>query len=480
MKFFKRYFNIISFTLLIFVVILFLQNLKYIPDFDLDNKKDRYLGRLLLNYNIAKNIETLNTDPVKYEKKILDDLAIIPKKLPEDSRENYAKSIKLKIELAKKGMQLANEDFKGNYFEIMKIDNIIRLIDLVQFARNDEGYISPLDEYGSELEEVYGLSKLDYDFTAPENKDVLINQFAQDIECYIDYNYIRAMFDVLHKEIKDKLILSENTCKNFAGVYMLFSQQGLIRKNNFHLIFLAFAFILTVLKDKKYNAPKLDYTMNTSLFTMTNKYIREFLCLAFITVILPVGLLLAANLGGEGFSFKAPVLTIPEDYELSDTKTLGANAQEGFERIAGYDVIDYSTFFADDTTYAAGRSDVLIMSYRPQIQEYKTVFIKAVVLDLLRILLVAVAVAFIASVFNKRWVVLLFTTALAILFLNAYNLNSIFNPFSWPVSTFIVKGARVLRDGRLTFNRAMIILSSYTVVIYLLNLLLLKKKKALI
>ena len=137
MKFFKRYFNIISFTLLIFVVILFLQNLKYIPDFDLDNKKDRYLGRLLLNYNIAKNIETLNTDPVKYEKKILDDLAIIPKSLPEDGRENYAKSIKLKIELAKKGMQLANEDFKGNYFEIMKIDNTIRLIDLVQFARDD-------------------------------------------------------------------------------------------------------------------------------------------------------------------------------------------------------------------------------------------------------------------------------------------------------------------------------------------------------
>lgn len=480
MKFFKRYFNIISFTLLIFVVILFLQNLKYIPDFDLDNKKDRYLGRLLLNYNIAKEIETFNTDPVKYEKKILDRLAIIPKNLPEDSRENYAKSIKLKIELAKKGMQLANEDFKDNYFEIMKIDNTIRLIDLVQFARNDEGYISPLDEYGSELEEVYGLSKLDYDFTAPENKDVLINQFAQDIECYIDYNYIRAMFDVLHKEIKDKLILSENTCKNFAGFYMLFSQQDLIRRNNFHLIFLAFAFIITVLKDKKYNAPKLNYTMDTSLFTMTNKYIREFLCLAFITVILPVGLLLAANLGGEGFSFKAPVLTIPEDYELSDTKSLGAKAQEGFERITGYDVVDYSTFFADDTTFAAGRSDVLIMSYRPQIQEYKTVFIKAVVLDLLRILLVAVAVAFIASVFNKRWVVLLLTTALAILFLNAYNLNSIFDPFSWPVSTSIVQGARVLKDGRLSFNRAMIILSSYTVVIYLLNLLVLKKKKALI
>lgn len=69
MKFFKRYFNIISFTLLIFVVILFLQNLKYIPDFDLDDKKDTYLGRFLLNYNIAKDIETLNTDPVKYEKK---------------------------------------------------------------------------------------------------------------------------------------------------------------------------------------------------------------------------------------------------------------------------------------------------------------------------------------------------------------------------------------------------------------------------
>ena len=69
MKFFKRYFNIISFTLLIFVVILFLQNLKYIPDFDIDDKKDRYLGRLLLNYDIAKDIETLNTDPVKYEKK---------------------------------------------------------------------------------------------------------------------------------------------------------------------------------------------------------------------------------------------------------------------------------------------------------------------------------------------------------------------------------------------------------------------------
>ena len=335
-------------------------------------------------------------------------------------------------------------------------------------------------EYGSELEEVYGLSKLDYDFTAPENKDVLINQLAQDMECYIDYNYIRAMFDVLHKEIKDKLILSENICKNFAGVYMLFSQQDLIRKNNFHLIFLAFAFIITVLKDKKYNAPKLNYTMNTSLFTMTNKYIREFLCLAFITVILPVSLLLAANLGGKGFSFKAPVLTIPEDYELSDTKSLGAKAQEGAERIIGFDVIDYATFFADDTTYAAGRSDVLIMSYKPQIQEYKTIFIKAVVLDLLRILLVAVAVAFIASVFNKRWVVLLFTTALAILFLNAYNLNSIFDPFSWPVSTFIVKGACVLRDGRLTFNRAMIILSSYTVVIYLLNLLVLKKKKALV
>lgn len=57
-----------------------MQNLKYIPDFDLNDKKDTYLGRLLLNYNIAKNIETLNTDPVKYEKKILDDLAIIPKK----------------------------------------------------------------------------------------------------------------------------------------------------------------------------------------------------------------------------------------------------------------------------------------------------------------------------------------------------------------------------------------------------------------
>lgn len=480
MKFFKRYFNIISFTLLIFVVILFLQNLKYIPDFDLDDKKDTYLGRFLLNYNIAKNIETLNTDPVKYEKKILDDLAIIPKSLPEDKRENYAKSIKLKIELAKKGMQLANEDFKGNYFEIMKIDNTIRLIDLVQFARDDEGYISPLDEYGSELEEVYGLSKLDYDFTAPENKDLLINQLAQDMECYIDYNYIRAMFDVLHKEIKDKLVLSEITYKNFAGVYMLFSQQDLIRKNNFHLIFLAFAFIITVLKDKKYNAPKLNYTMNTSLFTMTNKYIREFLCLAFITVILPVSLLLAANLGGKGFSFKAPVLTIPEDYELSDTKSLGANAKEGAERITGYDVIDYATFFADDTTYAAGRSDVLIMSYKPQIQEYKTIFIKAVVLDLLRILLVAVAVAFIASVFNKRWVVLLFTTALAILFLNAYNLNSIFDPFSWPVSTSIVKGVRVLKGGRLSFNRAMTILSSYTVVIYLLNLLVLKKKKALV
>lgn len=480
MKFFKRYFNIISLTLLIFVVILFLQDIKYLQNFDLDNKKARYLGRLLLNYNINNKIETLNTDPDKYREDILNYLAIIPKSLPEDKRENYAKSIKLKKELAKKGMKLANEDFKGNYFEIMKIDNIIRLIDLVQFARDDEGYISPLDEYGSELEEVYGLSKLDYDFTAPENEDILINQLAQDKECFIDYNYIRAMFDVLHIEIKEKMILSEDGNKNFAGVYMLFSQQDLIRKNNFHLIFLAFAFIITVLKDKKYNAPKLDYTMNTSLFTMTNKYIREFLCLAFITVILPVGLLLAANLGGKGFSFKAPVLTIPENYELSDTKSLGAWAQEGFERITGYDVVDYSTFFADDTTYAAGRSDVLIMSYRPQIQEYKTVFIKAVVLDLLRILLVAVAVAFIASVFNKRWVVLLLTTALAILFLNAYNLNSIFDPFSWPVSTSIVKGARVLKDGRLSFNRAMIILSSYTVVIYLLNLLVLKKKKALV
>lgn len=71
MKFFKRYFNIISFTLLIFVVILFLQNLKYIPDFDLDDKKDTYLGRFLFNYNKAKDIETLNTDPVKYEKKFL-------------------------------------------------------------------------------------------------------------------------------------------------------------------------------------------------------------------------------------------------------------------------------------------------------------------------------------------------------------------------------------------------------------------------
>ena len=480
MKFFKRYFNIISFTLLIFVVILFLQDIKYLQNFDLDNKKNRYLSKLLFNYNIANQIETFNTDPVKYEKNILEQLLIVPKSLPEDKRENYAKSIKLKKELAKKGMQLANEDFKGNYFEIMKIDNIIRLIDLVQFARDDKGYISPLDEYGSELEEVYGLSKLDYDFTAPENEDVLINQLAQDKECYIDYNYIRAMFDVLHKEIKEKMILSENGNKNFAGVYMLFSQQDLIRKYNFHLIFLAFAFIITVLKDKKYNAPKLDYTMNTSLFTMTNKYIREFLCLAFITVILPVGLLLAANLGGKGFSFKAPVLTIPENYELSDTKSLGAWAQEGFERITGYDVVDYSTFFADDTTYAAGRSDVLIMSYTPQIQEYKTIFIKAVVLDLLRILLVAVAVAFIASVFNKRWVVLLLTTALAILILNAYNLNSIYDPFSWPVSTSIVKGARVLKDGRLSFNRAMIILSSYTVVIYLLNLLVLKKKKALI
>lgn len=259
-----------------------------------------------------------------------------------------------------------------------------------------------------------------------------------------------------------------------------FSQQDLIRRNNFHLIFLAFAFIITVLKDKKYNAPKLNYTMDTSLFTMINKYIREFLCLAFITVILPVGLLLAASLGGKGFSFKAPVLTIPEDYELSDTKSLGANAKEGAERITGYDVIDYATFFADDTTYAAGRSDVLIMSYKPQIQEYKTIFIKAVVLDLSRILLVAVSFAFIASVFNKRWVVLLFTTALAILFLNAYNLNSIFDPFSWPVSTSIVKGVRVLKGGRLSFNRAMTILASYIVVIYLLNLLVLKKKKALI
>ncbi|MFR7871588.1 MAG: hypothetical protein ACLU2L_03655 [Fenollaria timonensis] len=56
-----------------------MQNLKYIPDFDLDDKKDTYLGRFLLKYNIAKDIETFNTDPVKYEKKILDYLAIIPK-----------------------------------------------------------------------------------------------------------------------------------------------------------------------------------------------------------------------------------------------------------------------------------------------------------------------------------------------------------------------------------------------------------------